>query len=182
MFKSAVRRYSLKNLPHETQPINKYNNSRSGFNVKPVRSQGLIYNPPASAPSYRETPKLFLPKNDPRLKILEDKWKVYTPEELENMPLIYGIKKQKDYSLTPEVVGEILKLRQENPDEWTIPKLAKKFNVDKTRVNVISGISKDRQAKVLKELETIKESWSARRSLARQDREKRTQQWLRGEF
>ncbi|GBL47741.1 hypothetical protein ACI3LY_003388 [Candidozyma auris] len=182
MFKSAVRRYSLKSLPYEAQPKNKYNAQRSAFNLKPVRPQGLIYNPPASAPTYRETPKLFLPKNDPRLKILEGKWKVYSEEELDNMPLIYGIKKEKDYSLTPEVVGEILKLRRENPDEWTVPKLAKKFNVDKVKVNVISGISKERQEKVLQELEEVKSTWSAKRKLARQDREKRTQQWLRGEF
>lgn len=107
---------------------------------------------------------------------------MYSEEELDNMPLIYGIKKEKDYSLTPEVVGEILKLRRENPDEWTVPKLAKKFNVDKVKVNVISGISKERQEKVLQELEEVKLTWSAKRKLARQDREKRTQQWLRGEF
>ncbi|QEL57988.1 hypothetical protein SBP28_000016 [Candidozyma auris] len=125
MFKSAVRRYSLKSLPYEAQPKNKYNAQRSAFNLKP---------------------------------------------------------KEKDYSLTPEVVGEILKLRRENPDEWTVPKLAKKFNVDKVKVNVISGISKERQEKVLQELEEVKSTWSAKRKLARQDREKRTQQWLRGEF
>lgn len=182
MIRSAVRKYSLKSLPHELQPKNKYNAQRSAFNLKPVRSEGLIYNPPASAATYKETPKLFLPKNDPRHKILEGKWKVYTQEELDNMPLIYGIKKEKDYSLTPDVVQEILKLRQENPNEWTIPKLARKFNIDKTKVNVISGISKERQAKVLEELEAVKLTWSGKRKLARQDREKRTQQWLRGEY
>lgn len=182
MLRSATRRYSLKSLPFESQPRNKFNAQRSAFNLKPVKKDGLIYNPPASAPSYKETPQLFLPKNDPRLKYLEGKWKVYSEEELADMPLIYGVQKLKDHLLTPEVVGEILKLRQQDANQWTISKLAQKFNLDKTKVNVITGISKDRQKKVLSELESVKEAWSSKRKLARQDREKRVQQWLRGEF
>lgn len=182
MFRRFTRNYSIKNIPHQTKPQNKYNAHRSTFNLKPVHHDGLIYNPPASAPSYYETPQLFLPKNDPRLTVLAEKYKVYTKEELDDMPLIYGIRKQKDYSLTPEVVEQIVSLRNSNPHEWTISKLAKKFNVEPEKVNVVTGFNKERQQKVKEELEKVKQTWSEETMLARNERAKRQQTWLRNDF
>lgn len=178
----ALRRYSIKDVPFHSKPKNKYNEYRSAFNIKPVRPQGLIHNPPAAAQSVKETPLLFLPKHDPRATILKDTYKVYTPEELADMPLIYGIKREKDYSLTPDIVQEIVKLRHEDPETWTVSKLAAKFNVDMKKVNVLTGISKERQAQVQKQLDLIKETWKEKRRVARSDREKRTQMWLRNEI
>ncbi|GEQ71114.1 hypothetical protein JCM33374_g4795 [Metschnikowia sp. JCM 33374] len=180
MLRTATRNISIKSLPHETQPTNKYNAVRSKFNVKPVPTQGLIYNPPASMPSVKETPRAFLPPNDPRLKVLAEKFKVYTPQELSEMPIIYATK--KDNSLTPEIVQEIIALRNEDPEKWSIAKLAAKFNVEPKKVNVITGINKDRQSRILAQLVDQQSQWSERRTLAREDRVKRKQMWLRNEF
>lgn len=180
MFKAAVRRYSIRHLPVETQPKNKFNASRSAFNFKPNPSQGLIYNPPAATPSLKDTPKVFLPKNDPRLKVMADKFKVYSQEELDEMPVIYGAK--KDYTLTPDIIEQIIKMRTDDPQTWTIAKLAAKFNVDPKKVNVITGFSLQKQQVMLQELTKLKNGWSEKRRLARQDRHKRKQQWLRGEY
>lgn len=176
----GIRRYSIKNIPVETQPKNKYNAARSAFNFKPVHTEGLIHNPPASMPSLKETPQVFLPPNDPRLKVLAGKFKVYSPKELKNMPVIYGAK--RDYSLTPEIVMQIIKLRQEDADSWSIAKLAAKFNVDPKKVNVITGFSEAKQQKALAELEKLKASWPDSKRHARVDRGRRKDMWLRGEF
>lgn len=131
-------------------------------------------------PSLKDTPKVFLPSNDPRLKSMADKFKVYSQEELDEMPVIYGAK--KDYTLTPEIIEQIVKLRSEDSDKWTIAKLAAKFNVDAKKVNVITGFSKQKQQKMLQELKKLKDGWSDQRKLAREDRQRRKQMWLRGEF
>ncbi|OBA21127.1 hypothetical protein METBIDRAFT_11693 [Metschnikowia bicuspidata var. bicuspidata NRRL YB-4993] len=180
MLRTATRNISIKSLPHELQPKNKYNAVRSKFNMKPVPTQGLIYNPPASMPTVKETPRAFLPPNDPRLKLLAEKFKTYTPEELEEMPVIYATK--KDNSLTPEIVQEIIALRSEDPDKWSIAKLAAKFSVDAKKVNVITGSSKERQQKVLAQLAEQQSQWTGKKRLARDDRVKRKQMWLRNEF
>lgn len=111
---------------------------------------------------------------------MADRFKVYSPEELADMPVIYGAK--KDYDLTPDIIEQIVKLRNEDSDKWTIAKLAAKFNVDTKKVNVITGFSLQKQQKLLGELTKLKKGWSDSRKLARQDRAKRTQMWLRGEF
>lgn len=180
MFKASLRRYSIKHLPVETQPTNKYNAARSAFNLKPVPTNGLIHNPPAAMPSLKDTPKVFLPKSDPRLKFMADRFKVYSPEELAEMPVIYGAK--KDYDLTPEIIEQIVKLRTEDSNKWTIAKLAEKFNIDAKKVNVITGFSLQKQQKMLQELTKLKKGWSQSRKMAREDRTKRKQMWLRGEF
>lgn len=180
MFRHSIRRYSVKNIASETQPKNKYNAARSAFNLKPVPTQGLIHNPPASMPSVRDTPKAFLPANDPRLKFMADRYKTYTPEEIADMPLIWGAK--KDYTLTPEVISEIVSLREQDPHKWSIAKLAAKFNVETNKVNVITGFSKTKQQMLLQELETVKKSWSNKTKIARDDRQRRKQMWLRNEF
>ncbi|RKP28881.1 hypothetical protein METBISCDRAFT_28698 [Metschnikowia bicuspidata] len=180
MWKSAVRSYSIKNLPYESRPTNLYNPVRSAFNVKPKSTQGLIHNPPAAAPSLKDTPRAFVPKIDPRLTVLAEKYKTYTPEELADMPIIYAHK--KEYNLTPEIVQEIIALRHEDPEKWSVAKLAQKFNVDTRKVNVITGFSKEKQEKVLSELQTVKSQWNAGKTSARHDRLRRKQMWLRAEF
>lgn len=180
MFRASVRRYSIKNIPLETQPKNKYNAARSAFNLKPVPTEGLIHNPPAAMPSVKDTPRAFLPANDPRLKFMQDRYKTYSPEEIAEMPLIWGAK--KDYSLTPEVITEIVRLREQDPHKWSIAKLAAKFNVETNKINVITGFSKAKQQRLLQELETVQKSWSAKTKIAREDRQRRKQMWLRNEF
>lgn len=176
----ATRRLSLKSIPLETKPQNKYNAQRSKFNIKPVPTQGLIHNPPASMPSVKQTPRSFLPPNDPRLTVMADTFKTYTSEELAEMPLIYSTK--KDNSLTPELVQEIVTLRQQDPAKWSIAQLAAKFNVDARKINVITKVSEEKQRAVLEQLAERQMAWSERRRHARDDRVKRKHLWLRNEF
>lgn len=180
MWKSSVRCYSIKNLPYESRPTNLYNPVRSAFNIKPKPTQGLIYNPPASASSLKNTPRAFIPKNDPRLSVLADNYKTYTASELADMPLIYAHK--KEYNLTPDIVKEIITLRQEDPEKWSVNKLAQKFNIAAHKVNVITGFSRSKQEKVLRQLHEVQNKWHATTKKARSDRLKRKQMWLRAEF
>lgn len=180
MWKLSARKYSIKNLPYESRPTNLYNPVRSAFNIKPKTTEGLIYNPPASAPSLKNTPRAFIPSNDPRLSVLAETYKTYTAEELADMPIIYAHK--KEYNLTPEIVKEIIALRQENPVKWSVGQLAKKFNVDIKKINVITGFSKIKQEKALAQLEAAKAKWNEASRRARVDKTRRKQMWLRGEF
>lgn len=182
MFKNFCRRYSVKALPFESKPKNKYNAARSAYNFRPVPTQGLIHNPPQAIKSARSTPKAFLPKNDPRLVIFDDKYKTYTKEELDNMPIIYGAGYNKNYTITPEIVQEMNKLRAEDLATWTISKLAKHFNLEKHRVNALTAPTPQRSQQVTEELQKVKESWSPQKLLHRSDRKKRVDMWLRNEF
>lgn len=96
------------------------------------------------------------------------------------MPLIYAHK--KEYNLTPEIVKEIITLRQENPQEWSVGRLAKKFNVEPSKVNVLTGISKTKQEQVLVELEAAKAKWNPASRRAKVDKGRRKEMWLRAEF
>lgn len=130
----------------------------------------------------RNTPKAFLPANDPRLRKLEGKYTTYSPEVLADMPVIYGMAKDKDYSMTAEVAKEILKLRTEDPAKWTISKLAKEFNVSKQSVNVVTLQNKERTAEVIGQVDELKKLWSDKKVMSRVDRKKRVQMWLRNEY
>lgn len=178
----GVRRLSSRSVPHETQPRSKYNVRSSAFNIKPVPTQGLVFNPPASMPSANNTPRAFLPPGDPRVERLREFQKSYTPEEVANMPLIYGIKAEKEYNVTPDVVAEVRRLREEDPAQWTVNKLARKFGISRMVANVITQESRTRQSQIKEELAELKKSWPLAKSQARIDRRKRVQMWLRNEF
>lgn len=175
-------KYSLKALPFQPVAKNKFNDKRSTFNFKALPSKGLVYNPPAAiiSPAIK-TPKAFLPKNDPRLK-LEGKFKTYTSEELEDYPIIYGYSKEKSYNITPQMVKQIVELRNQNPAEWTISKLAKKFGIDQMKVNVITGLNKQRVEQIGEELDAFKKTWPTSKLNSREDRKKRVSMWLRNEY
>lgn len=181
MIRNIVRRNSTRTIPYETQPRNRYNQKSSGFNLKPVPTQGLVHNPPASAPLVWNTPKTFLPAHDPRHKLPNLKYRTYSSEELQDMPLIYGISNSRNYDVTPEIVKRIVELRAEDPNRWTIAKLAREFSINQNVVNVVTGVNKERKGKLNTELEEMKKDWSQNKAISREDRKKRVQMWLRNE-
>lgn len=164
MLKTFIRKSS--SLPYEPVPINTYNQVRSAFNIKPKRTQGIVYNPPAaiSKPSIK-TANAFLPNNDPRKtsKVL------FTKDELLKYPVINSYQAQQDrlYDVSSETVKEIAELRRSDPKEWTVGKLLKKFNIPANKVNVFSG-------------KVVEEDIVGGKKL--EDRRKRVGMWLRGEF
>lgn len=167
--KIAVR-HSLKisSLPFEPVPNNQYNAQRSAFNIKPKRTQGLVYNPPAAVLTPQsKTPHAFLPRNDPRLMIPPSR--VYTATELENYPIInrYDAPAQRSYEVTPEIVSELNSLRQQDPEKWSIRALSKKFNLAPNKVNTFTESLPKTKSNITK---------------SNSDRVRRSKLWLRGEF
>lgn len=175
-----TRSYSSK-VPTLTRVSNKFNSARSTFNLRPSLPQGLIHNPPASVPNSKNTPKAFLPSNDPRKNLV--KHRTYSAAQVENMPVVFGSKiTDKSYELTPEIVQQIQDLRISNPSEWTVNKLAKKFNTTSNFIKVTTSISEDRKTKLSNELESVKQNWPAQKQTARINRKRRVELWLRNEF
>lgn len=179
-FSTGVRAYSQ--VPYESVPRNRYNAKRSAFNLKPNPTHGLVHNPPASAPSLKKTPRPFLPAKDPRISVLADTYKVYSPEELQDMPLIVGYSQDKDYSVDGETALKIQKLRDEDPSQWTISRLAKEFGISQKTVNVIAGTNIQRRKQLDGENLQQMANWSKDKMQAREDRRKRVQMWLRNEY
>lgn len=97
------------------------------------------------------------------------------------MPLIYGISNSRNYDVTPEIVKRIVELRAEDPNRWTIAKLAREFSINQNVVNVVTGVNKERKGKLNTELEEMKKDWSQNKAISREDRKKRVQMWLRNE-
>ncbi|KAK6460398.1 mitochondrial ribosomal protein subunit L20-domain-containing protein [Scheffersomyces coipomensis] len=188
MLRNSIRRSSTNtaskssSIPFQPVPINKYNQTRSPFNFKPTKDksknlQGLIYNPPASIFKPSKTPLAFLPPNDPR-RLLQNK-PTYTKDELNNYPIIqnYQPQNERDYSITPEIIDEIKRLRLEDPNVWTIAKLSTKFNISPHRINVFSGkldteLTKDGDYQCIKPTQIKR----------KEERAKRVKLWLRNEF
>lgn len=161
-----IRCYSIKSIPFEAKPANKYNAVKSAYNFKPRKpTQGLVYNPPASMVSVSQTPKAFLPHSDPRKNLGIQK--EYSTEEINDMPVIHGTTKK--YDVDEKTALEILNLRSSDPTQWTISKLCKKFNVSPYFVINIS--------------KSAKPSFPAPAFTKRQtEQNKRVSMWLRNEF
>lgn len=156
----------ISQIPYEAKPRNKFNPVKSAFNFKPVPTPGLVFNPPASLPSVKQTPRAFLPPNDPRRNLPIHK--TYTDEELADMPIIHGTTKK--YDVTEETAKEIINLRVSDPQTWTISKLCKKFNV---RALFVIALTKD--------LNTTKTT-PKRLTDPQKEQLKRVKMWLRNEY
>lgn len=161
-------------VSYEPVPINTFNQARSAFNIKPKKTQGLVYNPPASIskPSIK-TANAFLPEQDPRKSLVVGKQ--YTKEELENYPIInrYEAAGNRSYEITPDIVEKLISLRKQDPAQWTISKLSKEFDIPQNKVNVLTGtLEKEMDEEVL----------TARQLSKKMNKKKRSLLWLRGEF
>jgi hypothetical protein len=171
MLKRFVR-FNSSSVPFEPVPLNKYNQARSAFNFKPKKTQGLVYNPPSSInkPSIKTAPA-FLPPTDPRRSLPTKK---FTAEELNHYPVIKGYNSPENrvYDITPEIVQQIQQLRAQDPEKWTISKLAAKFNLAQNKVNVLSGQLKEPKP----------QDFTPKQALKHQNRMKRTELWLKGEY
>lgn len=180
MFRTSIRNASGKAghvggaVAFEPVPINTFNQARSAFNIKPKKTQGLVYNPPASIskPSIK-TANAFLPQQDPRKTLVVGKQ--YTKEELEHYPVInrYEAAANRSYEITPEIVDKLIALRKQDPVQWTISKLSKEFDIPQNKVNVLTG-TLDKQVD--------EEALTPRQLSKKLNKKKRNLLWLRGEF
>jgi hypothetical protein len=80
--------------------------------------------------------------------------------------------------LTQADVEEIRRLRKENPKKWSIGKLTKRFQCG---FGIVRAIWQSHEAHNQHEakLETVKQSWGKRKSIARMERSRRKELWER---
>ncbi|CAK9441743.1 mitochondrial 54S ribosomal protein mL58 [Lodderomyces beijingensis] len=185
MLRSTVRTLHhapKQSIPYVPVPVNKYNAKRSGFNFKPAKTSGLVYNPPAAIvkPSM-QTPYLFLPPHDPRRELAKQRSQSISPQVVADMPIIRQFKAphQREYTITAETVVEMKKLRAENPREWTLRALSKKFNVELEKLVYFFRTDMEKARKSEGSHGDKLELGLRRTAL---DRQKRREMWLRNEF
>lgn len=98
------------------------------------------------------------------------------------MPTV-NMSPKKD-KLTAEDVAEMRRLRDENPIENSVTKLAKRFNCTKAYVMIATGHKDmtDHKKRMERQLDKLKARWGPRKAKARSDRYKRTEMLYRGEL
>lgn len=189
LLQGPCQRAPLANTParrHESS----YRRTKQRLNIKPDASflpsnnapsqDHIIFNPPSSAPTFAQTPLMFLPKDDKRRQLLASA--PHTPKSPERLPP--PVKKQpapQRHHLTEEDVKEIQRLRREQPDVWTRLRLAKKYNCSSLYIGIVAEQTPERRAAEEAKFEAVKARWGNKRKSAREDRVKRRGLWLRDE-
>ena len=174
-----------------------YRRSKSRLNVKPEPSflpsysktpgeqAHIIFNPPSSTPSVLHTPLKFLPREDKRKQLLVAAAQKFLRPQTQLPPPIQPKQKVPHHHLSDTDIAEIIKLKQQAPDEWTNTKLARKFNCSSLFISICltqSGVDNTRRKKEMQEkLEAVKARWGPRRRKSREEQEKRFQLALRGD-
>ncbi|KAI1609282.1 mitochondrial ribosomal protein subunit L20-domain-containing protein [Exophiala viscosa] len=167
-----------------------YRRARSKLNIKPDASflpskteqhDHIIYNPPPSMPNIYHTPNIFLPKND-RRKIMSD------PEtRTKQMLLSQQVSpmkghREKRYHLTEKEVEEMKQLRKDDPMQWSVNHLAKKFDCSPIfAMYATEGLAPEKQEQQKLVTEVVKSRWGKKRREAREDRALRKERWYRDE-
>lgn len=160
----------------------------------------IIFNPPASAPSVYHTPFKFLPKTDPRRQANLSQLFRTSGDILAGGPSrtssasaggatgsttlpppsrAYETRERK-YHVTEEQVEEMRRLRTEDPVEWSVLKLAAKFECTPMFVMICCRPSREHHVKERERLEAIKARWGPKRTKARDERTKRRTLLLQG--
>jgi len=132
-------------------------------------------------PNVYHTPNIFLPNND-RRKVLPD------PEvrnarllPVEELPAVRG-QYEKRYHLTEKDVEEMRALRKSDPTQWSVNRLAKKFDCSPVfAMYVAQGIAEEEGAQQKLVTQIVKSRWGKKRREAREDRELRKERWYRDE-
>lgn len=122
-------------------------------------------------PNVLHTPNLFLPKNDPR------KVQGSSPQSL--APSLFK-PTEKRYHVTEAEADEIRALRAQDPTEWSINKLAKKYDCSHLFVKFVVGKLAPETKKMQQDVTAaVKSNWSKSKRTAREDREIRKELWQR---
>ena len=172
-----------------------YRRSKQRLNIKPDSSflprdspnqDHIIFNPPSSAPSVLHTPLKFLPKEDKRRQLLAATASRFQSSTSTLPPPVYKTQKFPHHHLTDKDIAEILRLKRQDPEEWTNNKLSRKFNCSHHFISICldgCGAAGDAERKkaMADQLEAVKSQWGPRRRKAREDRVKRMELALKGE-
>lgn len=149
----------------------------------------IIHNPPPSMPNVYHTPTMFLPPNDKRRLIQqssENKMMLNTPAYTASGKQILPppvIKPQPTkYHLTEADLDEMRRLRAEDPMEWSVGKLAKKYDCSPLFVSAAtSGIAPEKKEMQQQVTDIVKSRWGTKRRVAREDRALRRERWYKDE-
>lgn len=162
-----------------------YQRSKSRLNVKPDPSflpttteqyDHIIHNPPASQPSVYHTPSIFLPSSDPRRDFQPPTASSKTLPEPVRQPY------EKKYHLTEAQISEMRQLRLSDPMQWSVTKLAKKYDCSTLFVSMCTkGAAEAKKQQQEKVLAAVKTSWGEKRRKAREERSARRESWARDE-
>lgn len=158
-------------------------------------STTILYNPPSSAPSVYHTPFKFLPKSDPRRRqnltslfsrasSSSSTTTAVAPGE-PGAPALRHSNYQpaaKAYHLTQDDVAEIRRLRQLDPIEWSVHRIAQHFECSPIFVMMVVRSSQEHQQQVKERVEAARSRWGAIRTKARVDRVKRREMLYNGEL
>ncbi|KAI0206742.1 mitochondrial ribosomal protein subunit L20-domain-containing protein [Astrocystis sublimbata] len=145
----------------------------------------IIFNPPSSAASVYHTPFKFLPKTDPRRQSNITQLLRSSGADLHTVaplpPLSHPSEaNEKKYHVTKEQVDEMRRLRETDPIEWSVVKLATKYDCSPVFVMMCCRASREHTDNEYERREAIKARWGPIRTKAREDRKKRRTLLLRG--
>lgn len=147
---------------------------RSANKTKIQLPQGVVYNPPSSAPTPYLTPSAFLPATDARKNAVWNQLK----HDTQAMPALVE-PAQKNYNLSAQDIAEIQNLRLQDPEKWNRKALAQKFNCSPFFISIVSKPATERQEEMDRRLGIIKSGWTDHRVNSRKDRVRRRNLWLR---
>ncbi|KAI1773546.1 mitochondrial ribosomal protein subunit L20-domain-containing protein [Hypoxylon cercidicola] len=141
-------------------------------------SSRVVYNPPSSSPSVYHTPFIFLPRSDPRrqanlAQLFRASSDLAPPASSETqLPPELAAPEQK-YNVTREQVDEMRRLRAEDPEAWSVTRLAKRYGCAPYFVMMCCKSSAEHRERERARLEAVKARWGPIRAAAREERKKR---------
>ncbi|KAH7325789.1 mitochondrial ribosomal protein subunit L20-domain-containing protein [Stachybotrys elegans] len=151
-------------------------------------ADSIIYNPPASEASPFHTPFLFLPPNDPRraalLKARNNPGapSVAAASNATLPPEMRYLRRNPNYNMTAQNVKEMRRLRNEDPIQWSVSALAKKFECSPVFVKMAAPAPKEHLEWLKSKWERKQARWGPIKSQAYEDRVRRREMTLRGEI
>jgi hypothetical protein len=132
-------------------------------------------------PNVYHTPNIFLPKTDRRKVLLDPEsssGQLLLSQQLPAAKRPY----EKRYHLTEKDLEEMRQLRKADPTQWTINRLAKKFECSPPfAIWVVEGLAEEKSDQQKLVTQIVKSRWGKKRREAREDRELRKERWYRDE-
>lgn len=132
-------------------------------------------------PNVYHTPNIFLPNNDRRKVFPDPETRQLQIQFSQELPALKGLG-EKRYHLTEKDVEEMRELRKADPTQWTVNRLAKKFDCSPVfAMFVTEGLAKEKGDQQALVTQIVKSRWGKKRREAREDRELRKERWYRDE-
>lgn len=141
----------------------------------------ITFNPPSSQPTPFHTPFKFLPPTDPRrsnnlhLLFPASAPIAYLPPETKPS-------RDKSYHLTKEDVEEMRRLRWEEPETWTMKKLAAKYKCSTKFVKIAARVTDEYKKKLEEGKRRRMATWGPRKMKAYREKGQRIEMLFRGEL